>query len=313
MDVSVIIVAYNSVNHIATCIQSVSAQSGATFETIVVDNASSDNTLALLAGFNARVIASRENLGFGRGNNLGFASSSGRYIYLLNPDAQLLERDALAKLCRNMDANRQWGMAGTRVLDAADHREIFPATEYPAQRHVRRDFSKLPGKIAWFLGASLVIRRELYEKLGGFDPGFFLYSEETDFCLRMRKLGFEIGHISEVTVEHVGHASEDAHDPYEVSARKLKGLIYFRQKHYPPADCVRLASRDMWRAGFRAVWNGLLARFQPVHSSAWRKYRNYHAIWKVSRDYLFQADHANDSTTVRSRNKADAPDAPSTH
>ena len=132
----------------------------------------------------------------------------------------------------------------------------------------------------------MIIRRELFEKLDGFDPGFFLYSEETDFCLRMREIGFEIGLIPEVVVEHIGGASEDARDPYEVSGRKLKGLLRFRQKHYSPDDCLWLAKRDLRRARFRMILNGLLARLQPPHSKAWQKHRLYRAIWEVSRDYL---------------------------
>ena len=286
VDISVIIVTYNSADCIAACVESVLAQKEISFEAIVVDNASKDDTLARLKNLPCRVIPSMENLGFGRGNNLGFASSSGRYIYLLNPDAKLVSENSLAELCRRMDANSRWGMAGTLIRSADGHDESPPAMGYPGTRHIRRDFSKLPGSIAWVMGASMIIRRELYEKLGGFDPAFFLYSEETDLCLRMRELGHEIGYIPEVAVSHIGAASEDLRDPYDVARRKLNGLILFRQKHYAPEDCVRLAQRDLRRARFRATWNGLLARFQPPRSEAWKKSRNYRAIWEVSRDYL---------------------------
>lgn len=288
MEISVIIVAYNSADHIVACLDSLRLQSGVTLEIIVVDNASQDDTLAQLASFNVRVIASPENLGFGRGCNLGFASSTGRYVYLLNPDAQLEGRKALAKLCQMMDNHPQWGMAGTRILSVGENSESPPATEYPAERHVHRDFSKLPGRIAWIIGASMIVRRELYERLGGFDPAFFLYSEETDFCLRMRESGHEIGYVSEVAVKHIGGASEDLRDPYDASKQKLEGLIQFRRKHYSPEDCVSLARRDLRRARWRASWNHFLALFQPRQSRAWRKGRNYCAVWDVSRDYLTQ-------------------------
>jgi N-acetylglucosaminyl-diphospho-decaprenol L-rhamnosyltransferase len=284
--ISVIIVTFNSADCIAACVESVLAQSGVSFEIIVVDNASADRTLEKLTGLKCRVIPSAKNLGFGRGNNLGFAASSGRYIYLLNPDARLAEAGALAKLCQTMDANPRWGMAGTLVLSADGKSESPPAPDYPGQRHVHRDFSKLPGKIAWIIGASMIVRRELYEQLDGFDPEFFLYSEETDFCLRLRELGFEIGHVTEVAVSHIGGASEDGRDPYDVSARKLRGLLRFRQKHYPPRDCIFLAERDRRRARVRMFWNYLQARFQAPNSDAWRKYRQYRAIWRISREYL---------------------------
>jgi GT2 family glycosyltransferase len=286
VDVSVIIVTYNSADCIAACVGSVLAQTGVSLEVIVVDNASADATLARLEGLPCRILSSGENLGFGRGNNLGFASSSGRYIYLLNPDAQLVGGAALAELCRRMDDHPRWGMAGTRILAADGHAESEPATDYPGSRHVRRDFSKLPGAIAWIMGASMLIRRELYERLGGFDPAFFLYSEETDFCLRVRELGFEIGYVPEVAVSHIGGASEDSRDPYPMSARKLRGLLLFRQKHYSAEDCERLARRDLRRAGWRMFWNGLLARLQGGDSAAWRKHRQYLGIWEETRRHL---------------------------
>jgi len=289
VDVSVVIVTYNSADCVADCVSSVLSQTGVTLEVIVVDNASADDTLAKLKTLNCRAIASSENLGFGRGCNLGFASSSGRYIYLLNPDAQLVDTNSLAKLCHRMDADPRWGMAGTMIRSADGQTEDAPATDYPGARHIGRDFSKLPGNIAWVMGASMVVRREVYEKLGGFDPGFFLYSEETDFCLRLRELGFEIGYVSEVAVKHIGGASEDLRDPYHVSARKLRGLLRFRQKHYSPEDCVRLAKRDLRRAWFRWIGNGLLAWMQPPHSQAWQKSRTYRAIWDVSGEFLSPA------------------------
>jgi hypothetical protein len=92
-------------------------------------------------------------------------------------------------------------------------------------------------------------------------------------------------------VKHIGAASEGKPDPAELSARRLKGLLQFRQKHYPPDDCIFLAKRDLRRARFRMFWNGLLARLQAPHSRAWQKYRQYLGIWRTSRDYLSSANH----------------------
>lgn len=287
MDISVLIVTYNSAATITRCLESLFTQTEVTMEVIVVDNASADASLERCRDFPAaRVIASPENLGFGRGNNLGFAASTGRYVYLLNPDACLTSPRALADLCRAMDVNSAWGLAGTTVRSANGYDESAPSLDYPGQRWVSCDFSRLPGRIAWIIGASMVIRREVYFKLNGFDPAFFLYSEETDFCLRARKAGFEIGQVPSVVVEHIGGVSEDSDDPYARSARKMRGLIVFRHKHYSPPDCRRLARRDLRRALWRAAWNQLLARWLPPQSKAWQKSRNYQAVCEVSRQYL---------------------------
>lgn len=286
MDVSVIVVTYNSASCIRKCLASVFAQTGVPFECIVIDNASADDTRAAAAEFPVRLIASPENVGYGRGNNLGFAASSGRYVYLLNPDAQLDGSDALAKLCRAMDAHPRWGISGTLIRSPEGETESPPALQYPGQRHTRSDFSELPGKIAWVLGASLVVRREVFAALEGFDPGFFHASEDTDLCLRARKQGWEIGCVEAVTVRHIGQASERGLDPYELCKHKIAGILRFRGKHYSLPDTLRLTRRDAIRARFRMICHGLESWFKPPRSRAWQKYRQYLAIWEVSRNYL---------------------------
>jgi GT2 family glycosyltransferase len=290
MDVSVIIVTYNSASSIADCLRSVRGQPGVQCETIVIDNASGDNTVRIVRSSEANptLIENRENVGFGRACNQGFHASKGRYVYFLNPDAQLVGTNALATLCRGLTEHKNWGMAGSRVVSATGEWKT-PATTYPDQSHVRKDFSKLPGKIAWVVGASMIVRREVYAELGGFDPDFFLYSEETDFCLRLRERGYEIGLVEEAAVSHIGGASESGRDPYEVWTRRSKGLHLFWQKHYPPEDVERLLRRNRLRARYRMVVNGWLACIRPPKSVAWQKHRRYLAIWETSSESLKSA------------------------
>ena len=286
MDVSVIIVAYNSAAHLPGSIASVRAQEGVAFETLVIDNASSDNTLVVLRELAAqvRVIRNNENAGFGRACNLGFEQSHGRYCYFLNPDARLIEARVLAELCRAMDQHPQWGLAGSRVTDENGELKLS-ATSYPDERHLRRPLPDLPGKIAWVVGASMIVRRNIFAQLGGFDPQFFLYGEETDLCLRARQSGYEIGYVDSVGVRHIGGASEQGKDPYEVWTRRAKGLLQFWRKHYSAEDVKRLVRRNRARAGYRLVVNGLLTRLSPSGTKAWNKYRRYQAVWDVSSEF----------------------------
>ena len=287
MDASVIIVTYNSGSLIAECLSSVRQQKDIAIETIVIDNASNDNTLEVLGGITREItlIQNRENLGFGRACNLGALQSHGRYLYFLNPDAQLIGESALAKLCRAMDEHPVWGLAGTRVI-AATGEVKAPAANYPDQQRVRINFSKLPGKIASVGGASMIARRQVFEQLGGFDPNFFLYGEETDLCLRARQRGHEVGYVESVEVRHIGGASERGKDPYEVWTRRANGLHQFWSKHYPADEVRRLVRRNRTRARYRMLMNGLLARFRPPGSIAWEKHRRYQAVWEVSSRFL---------------------------
>lgn len=287
MDVSVITVSYRSASCIAECVRSVLEQEGVRTEMIIVDNASPDQTVEVLRGLagNIKVLENDVNIGFGRGCNQGFAASRGRFIHFLNPDARLMGPDALATLCEAMEQHAAWGLAGMRVLSAEGHPKQ-PSTEYPDQRHVRNDFSALPGKIAWVGGASMMVRRSVFESLGGFDPNFFLYGEETDLCLRLRQQGHEIGYVDDVEVRHIGAGSERGNDPYDVWTRHTEGIQLFWKKHYCAEDVGRLVRRNRLRAGFRMVVNGLAARFQGSGSAAWQKYRRYRATWEASSKFL---------------------------
>lgn len=287
-DVSVIIVSFNSASCIRECLESVRQQEGMRFERIVVDNASSDQTVDVVRKFDetVRIVANAENVGFGRGCNQGAALSRGEFVYFLNPDSRLGQGDALATLRRAMQTHAHWGMAATRVLSADGGNESEPATTYPGQSRARNEFDRLPGRIAWVIGASMFLRRGVFQALNGFDPEFFLYSEETDLCLRTRKLGYEIGHVREVTVHHIGGVSEQGRDPYDTWRRRMKGMHLFWEKHYAPEDVARLVQRDLRRAWLRMMLNGLLASFPPTKGRAWQKQRRYRAIRDESAGFL---------------------------
>lgn len=285
-DISVIIVTYNSSGCIHECLNSLQRQKGVHQEIIVVDNASSDDTLLQLQGGRCTLVESSENIGFGRACNLGTSQSTGRYIFLLNPDARLTDEGDLAQTCRLMDENSHWGLAGAKVLSPNGSLESPPAREYPGQKHVQRDFSKLPGSISWVIGAAMTVRREIYQRLGGFDPAFFLYSEETDLCLRVRELGYEIGWMDNVVVRHISGDSEKNADPFSVASRKLSGLLTFRRKHYTRKECIFLANRDRRRAFFRMIPNAFVGHVKGKKSKEWVKYRMYRGIWTTSRRYL---------------------------
>jgi len=287
MDVSIIIVNYNTANILPVCLDSVLQQIGVSYQMIVVDNASQDNSQEVLKTYAARAILllNKDNLGFGRANNQAFHHCQGRYIYLLNPDANLQSPTALQELVAFMDKNPSYGIAGTRIIKAKGG-ETKPLYNYPGQKYNPSIFSQLPGEIAWVLGASMIIRREAYALVNGFDEDYFLYGEETDLCLRVRKQGYAIGYCGDVEVSHIGGASEQRTPTQQLWDKKYRGLYLFYRKHYSPQVVSRLVKRHFLKSSLRLFILNIQKLIFPLKGNSLAKYYRYKSLQEISREFL---------------------------
>jgi GT2 family glycosyltransferase len=225
-DVSVVIVSYESRDLLGRCLAALAADDGrsATSEVIVVDQASQDGTAAWLAAEHpeVRLVALPHNIGFGAGNNRGAAVASGRWLLLLNSDA-FVGPGAVDELVRFAETQPTAGVVGPRLLwpDGRLQRSCrrFPtvfriATEFLYLRKLAPRSRILNGfycgefahdesrRVDWLTGACLLVQRELFERLGGFDEAFFLYSEEVDLLYRARQLGAETWYDPAAEVVH---------------------------------------------------------------------------------------------------------------
>ena len=154
LDVSVIIINYNTADLIKPCVESVLKQKGVTFEIIVIDNASHDNSKAMISSLGDHVhpVFNEDNLGFGKANNQAFRVSHGRYLFLLNPDAEFTQPNDLMNLVYFMDEHPDHGLIGTRIIDANEQNTISSWKYYPRQTQTNADFSHLPGVWACVFG-----------------------------------------------------------------------------------------------------------------------------------------------------------------
>lgn len=288
MQVSVIIVTYNSADFIQACIDSVLAQREVTFEVIVVDNASLDNTLAKLKSYGNKinVISNAENVGFAKANNQAAKRGRGDYFYLLNPDASLQYPNDLKSMIQFLEQNPKFGLAGSQVLKTSTDHYSVPQYYYPGQRDTEVDFSNLPGEIAWVIGASMFIRRAVFETADGFDETFFLYGEEADFCLRVRRLGYQIGYNPLVMVKHYGGASEITTSPELLWQKKQNGLHLFIKKNYPKEEGSKVVQRNLRRAQWRLFLLKCTRLFLRMDSGRKMKYHRYLVVYKTSKAFL---------------------------
>ncbi len=248
---SVIIVSWNVRELLSACLRSLPLDDPQA-EVIVVDSASSDGTAPMVRDeFPAvALIASETNLGYSRGNNLGLQRARGRYLLVFNPDTEIVG-DALGAMCAFMDEHPEVGALGPQMMyaDGAPQptRRRFPTPltaffestwlQSFAPRSLLSHFyaEDLPAnetvEVDWVVGAALLVRREAYAQVGGFDEGFFMYSEELDWCRRMKAAGWKVVHFPAARILH-HEARSSAQVPAATHIRfNASKVRYFRKYH----------------------------------------------------------------------------------
>lgn len=252
-DLSIIIVSWNVCELLRDCLHSVFANQGAlTLEVIVVDSASADGSSEMVRELFPQVvlITCEENVGFPKGNNIGLARASGRNLLLLNPDTVVLN-NALSQSVTYLEQHANVGVVGVQLLNAdgsvqSSRRRfptlltaIFESTWWQpyAPPSLLRDYyvedvaDKETAAVDWVMGAFMLIRREVFEQVGGMDEAYFMYSEELDWCKRIKAAGWQIVYYPEAQIVHYqGKSSEQASTMRHINFNRAK-LRYFRKYH----------------------------------------------------------------------------------
>ena len=209
--ISVVVVNWNRRELLRACLASLARQSGVTFETIVVDNGSSDGSADLAEReFSSRVIRNRENRGFCSANNQGIAAARGDFIALLNNDAEA-EPGWLAEFHRACSSRPDVGMAASKILVWEDPRRIDKAGHliFPDGQNRGRgagaldtgQFDRDPD-VAWPDGCAAVYRKSMLDAIGGFDEDFFAYGDDAELGLRARIAGWSCVYAPRAIVRH---------------------------------------------------------------------------------------------------------------
>jgi len=252
VDVSIVVVNYNTVEHLQNCLNSIfKFEHGSSREVFVVDNGSSDGSAALVrTGFpKTTLIEGRQNVGFVRANNMAIDRSNGRYVLLLNPDAQLTP-GSLDAMVEFMDAHTDAGACGCKQVDRKGQLQLtwgyFPtlAREFVRKAlHARLSIDgtivraylnhKFNGQtlVDWVAGSCLMVRKNVCKDIGLMDENYFMYFEDIDWCHRIGQAGWKIYYLPNISVVHEGGASANKHKIDAILAYR-KSQFYFTRKHY---------------------------------------------------------------------------------
>ncbi len=293
LDLSIIIVTRNTCSLTCAAIQSaLDCRDELSKEILLADNGSTDGTLAAVAGKFPSVFCfrSENNLGFSRANNRAASKAQGRFLLLLNSDAEV-KPDSLGAAVAWMRAHPDCGVAGAQLLnpDGSLQNSIanFPtlATELLNKSLLRRLFpSHYPGKEQHFtepvevetiVGAFMLIRREVWDALGGLDERYFFFLEETDFCLHARRRGWHVMHLPQIRVCHgQGRSAKQVRPEARIEYWRSR-YLYFAKNH-------GLGARLMLATGLAvrllADWlsSGLMTLITLGKSETWRERLRVH-------------------------------------
>ena len=292
-DLTVVIVNYNGATWLHRCLTALFAQRVLPGEVLLVDNASSDESLRIVAGFpEVRVLAQTENLGFAAGNNLALRhlSEHCRWVALLNADAFVSE-DWLDELQRATGDAPDYAALGSRLLEASDPETLdglgdccHISGRVRRLRHGEKDTGPGPlHEVFSVCAAAALYQRAALEAVGGFDDDFFCFVEDVDLGFRLRLAGFSAAVVPQATVHHVGAGSSGGRfSPFAVY-HGHRNLLWLYVKNMPDglfwlflplhfalqlASVVRCMIRGQTRCVLRAKRDSLLGL-----PSIWRKRR----------------------------------------
>ena len=251
MQLSVIILNYNVRYFLEQCVLSVQkALEGIDGEIIVIDNNSSDASCTMMQQRfpQIKLIANKENLGFPKGNNIGVAQAKGEFLCILNPDTVVAE-DTFSKILNPKNWSANTGIIGCKLIDGTGNflpeskrgiptpwvafTKIFGLYKFSNSfgkyyaQHLTENES---GEVAILVGAFMVMQRELYNKIGGFDENCFMYSDDIDLSYRVLQEGKSNYYFHETTVIHYKGESTVKDGTY--MKRFQEAMNFFYKKHF---------------------------------------------------------------------------------
>ena len=298
-DLSVAVVSYNTKDLLRACLTSLrdrQAEREALLEVIVADNGSDDGSVEMVrAEFpHVRLVETGGNIGFGRANNLALRDARGRHFCLLNSDAEAMP-GALRTTLAFLDSHPDVGLAGGQLqwpdgraqtswgsdptLKGVWQEQTWGWRASPPAPPGLRAGATTPHDVDQISGAFMVIRRLAWHQVGGFDPAYFMYNEDVDLNVRLRRAGWRVVFLPDAPIRH--HLGASSRADWRTRARMVsaynqsRGLYFAR--YQGPAAGRRLRTYCLLGAAIRLTGWSLLVAAKPA---ARDKVKLFREVWR---------------------------------
>lgn len=285
MDLSIIIVSWNVKEHLKKCLESIFKNQGnLNVEVIVIDNASSDGTSEMVKAVfpQVKLITNDKNLGFAAANNQGIRAAKGEYILFLNPDTEILP-NSLQKSIEFFKKHTDVGAVGCQILNTDPSTSSGQALQPSVRRfptlwsqflilyklhhllpnlktfrnYLAKDFNySVESVVDQIMGAFILTKKEIIEKIGDFDENFYLWFEEVDFCKRLKDAGYKVYYTPAAQIIH--HGAQSFNQILTVKKQKIfnKSMRHYFKKHHGIFSWLMLLS-----AHYDSLFLAWLAQF----------------------------------------------------
>ncbi|MCX5726379.1 MAG: glycosyltransferase family 2 protein [Candidatus Saganbacteria bacterium] len=266
-DLSIVIVNFNTRDLLRKCLMSIYTKlKELDLEAIVVDNASSDDSARMVKQEfpQVKLVANNENLGFSVANNKGIEVSSGKYVLFLNSDIELID-DSLKNLIKLMEEKKSIGAVGCKLLypdrtvQPSCGKQLLPSIfikqllfGMERGKYYLTDYDK-EREVDWCTGACLLVRRKSLDDAGHFDEKYFIYYEDNDLCMELKKKGWRVYYSPRAQVVHYKAASREKADEGKIFIENLKSYLHFYKKHYNVIMQVLLRAVIFLYCGFKLL------------------------------------------------------------
>lgn len=283
--VSIIILTYNSANYIKKLLESiVRFNKNSDYEIIVVDNNSIDKTVQVISKIQdprskIQIIRNKENTGFSRGINIGVREARGEHLLFINPDTEW-ESGSVEDFVSVFEQDVKVGVVGGKILAKNGVAEksagkflktsevLLTALGLDETFGVRFSPNKRC-EVDFISGGFMAVRKNLFEKLNGFDENLFMYVEDMEFCFRVKKTGLKVLFNPGVSAIHESHGSSNRSFAIE---NIYKGLLYFHKKH-GSVFSYRSVKNLLWAKAFTLVLLGKIINNKDLTATYSRAFK----------------------------------------